>query len=144
MKASRYTASSSTDFAGARFWIGSKKISDERIYVVKTLGCTFFDDLTLTLLSNKSCTNFSWPQKTCIGFSVMPIFPEPKITITKDYFYCKFQLMWIFNRTKNCRVQVERSGDVIYEWPSTLTSLLLDKYYPSSLDIAGKWKLRPE
>ena len=41
-KASRYTASSCTDLAGARFWIGSKKIWDERIYEVKTLSSTVF------------------------------------------------------------------------------------------------------
>ena len=41
-KASRYTASSCTDLAGAHFWIGSKKIWDERIYVVKTLSSTVF------------------------------------------------------------------------------------------------------
>ena len=34
-KASRYTASSYTDLAGVCFWIGSKKIWAERIYVVK-------------------------------------------------------------------------------------------------------------
>ena len=57
-KASRYVASSCTDLAGARFWIGSKKIWDERIYVVKPWGARFFDHLAFTLLSNKSCTNF--------------------------------------------------------------------------------------
>ena len=41
-KASRYTASRCTDLDNARFWIGSKKIWDERIYVVKTLSCTYF------------------------------------------------------------------------------------------------------
>ena len=41
-KASRYTALSCTDLAGARFWIGSKKIWDERIYEVKTLSSTLF------------------------------------------------------------------------------------------------------
>ena len=41
-KASRYTASSCTDLAGARFWIGSKRIRDEQIYVVKTLSSTVF------------------------------------------------------------------------------------------------------
>ena len=41
-KALRYTASSCTDLAGARFWIGSKKIWDERIYEVKTLSSTVF------------------------------------------------------------------------------------------------------
>ena len=38
-KASRYTASSCTDLDNARFLIGSKKIRDARIYVVKTLSC---------------------------------------------------------------------------------------------------------
>ena len=41
-KASRYTASSCTDLAGARFWIGFKKTWDERIYEVKTLSSTVF------------------------------------------------------------------------------------------------------
>ena len=41
-KALRYTASSCTDLDNARFWIGSKKIWDARIYVVKTLNCTVF------------------------------------------------------------------------------------------------------
>ena len=41
-KASRYTASSCTDLADARFWIGSKNIWAERIYVVKTLSSTVF------------------------------------------------------------------------------------------------------
>ena len=41
-KASRYTASSCTDLDNARFWIGSKKNWDERIYVVKTLSSTVF------------------------------------------------------------------------------------------------------
>ena len=41
-KASRYTASSCMDLDNARFWIGSKKIWDARIYVVKTLSCTVF------------------------------------------------------------------------------------------------------
>ena len=41
-KASRYTASSCTDLAGARFWIWSKNIWDERIYVMKTLSSTVF------------------------------------------------------------------------------------------------------
>ena len=40
-KASRYTASSCTDLDNAHFWIGSKKIWDTRIHVVKTLSCTF-------------------------------------------------------------------------------------------------------
>ena len=37
-KASRYPASSCTDLAVARFWIGSKKIWDKWIYVAKTLS----------------------------------------------------------------------------------------------------------
>ena len=41
-KASRYTALSCTDLAGARFWIGAKKIWDERIYEVETLSSTVF------------------------------------------------------------------------------------------------------
>ena len=41
-KASRYTASSCTDLDNARFCIGSKKIWDARIYVVKTLSSTVF------------------------------------------------------------------------------------------------------
>ena len=41
-KASRYTALSCTDLAGASFWMGSKKIWDERIYEVKTLSSTVF------------------------------------------------------------------------------------------------------
>ena len=58
-KAARYTASSCTDLAGARFWIRSKKIWDERIYVVKTLSSTVFWPSCLhPILSNKSCTNF--------------------------------------------------------------------------------------
>ena len=40
-KASSYTALSYTGLADARFLIGSKIISDTRIYVVKTLRCTF-------------------------------------------------------------------------------------------------------
>ena len=52
-KASRYKASSFTDLTGAHFWIGSKKIWDERIYVVKLLSSTVFWSL-----SHKSCTNF--------------------------------------------------------------------------------------
>ena len=51
-------ASSCTDLAGARFWIGSRKIWDEQSYVVKPWGAQFFDHLAFTLLSNKSCTNF--------------------------------------------------------------------------------------
>ena len=68
-KASRYTASSCTDLAGVRFWIGSKKIWDERSYVVKPWAARFFDHLDFTLLSKKSCTNFelhdffSFPKK---------------------------------------------------------------------------------
>ena len=67
IKASRYTASSCTDLAGARFWIQFKKIWDEKPWAAR-----FFDHLALTLLSNKSCTNLSWtsfffPQKTCIS-----------------------------------------------------------------------------
>ena len=41
-KASRYTASSCMDLAGAHFQIGSKNIWAERIYVVKTLSSTVF------------------------------------------------------------------------------------------------------
>ena len=41
-KASRFTASSCTDLAGAHFWIGSKNSWDEWIYVVKTLSSTVF------------------------------------------------------------------------------------------------------
>ena len=36
------TASSCTDLEDARFWIGSKNIWDERIYVVKNLSSTVF------------------------------------------------------------------------------------------------------
>ena len=43
-KASRYTASSCTDLDNARFWIGSKKIWDARIYVVRTFRYTNFWD----------------------------------------------------------------------------------------------------
>ena len=41
-KASRYTASSCMDHAGARFWIGSKKNWNEWIYAVKTLSSMVF------------------------------------------------------------------------------------------------------
>ena len=41
IKASRYTALSCMDLYNACFWIGSKKIWDTQIYVVKTLSCTF-------------------------------------------------------------------------------------------------------
>ena len=44
-KASRYMASRCTDLDNVRFLIGSNKIWDELIYVVKTLSCTFFDDI---------------------------------------------------------------------------------------------------
>ena len=44
-KASSYTASSNTGLADARFLIGSKTIRGTRIYVVKTLSCTFLNDL---------------------------------------------------------------------------------------------------
>ena len=48
-----------TDLAGARFWIRSKKIWDERIYEVKTLSSTVFWSSCLhPIISNKSCTNF--------------------------------------------------------------------------------------
>ena len=57
-KASRYTASSCTDLADARFWIGSKNIWAEQIYVLKPWATRFFDDLAFTLLNKKSCTNF--------------------------------------------------------------------------------------
>ena len=46
-KASRYTASSCTDLAGALFRIGSKKIWDERIYEVKTLSSMVFSSSCL-------------------------------------------------------------------------------------------------
>ena len=57
-KASRYTASSCTDLAGAHFWIGSKKIWDELIYEVKTLSSTVFWSSCLHPIKFKSCTNF--------------------------------------------------------------------------------------
>ena len=57
-KASRYMASRCTDLDNARFLIGSKKIWGERIYIVKTLSYTFFDDIAFALLSNSSCMNF--------------------------------------------------------------------------------------
>ena len=57
-KALRYMASRCTDLDNARFLIGSNKIWDEQIYVVKTLSCTFFDDIAFALLSNSSCMNF--------------------------------------------------------------------------------------
>ena len=57
-KASRYTASSCTDLAGALFWIGFKNIWAEWIYVVKPWAARFFDDLAFALLSNSSFTNF--------------------------------------------------------------------------------------
>ena len=41
-EALKYTASSCTDLADARFWIGSKNNAAERIYVVKTLSSTIF------------------------------------------------------------------------------------------------------
>ena len=36
---------SCTDLDNEHFWIGSQKIWDARIYIVKTLSCTFVDDL---------------------------------------------------------------------------------------------------
>ena len=41
-EASRYMASSCKNLTGARFWIGSKNIWAERIYVVKTLSTMVF------------------------------------------------------------------------------------------------------
>ena len=41
-KASWYTASRCTELDNAHFWIGSKKIWDAQIYVVKTVICTVF------------------------------------------------------------------------------------------------------
>ena len=66
-KASISLASSCTDFAGAPFWIGSKKIWAERIHVVKPWGARFFEHLSFTLLSNKGCTSFFFLPKTCIS-----------------------------------------------------------------------------
>ena len=47
-------------------WIGSKKIWDEQIYVVKNLCCMFFDVLAFALLSNSifwATQIFPFPQK---------------------------------------------------------------------------------
>ena len=71
-KASRYTALSCTDLAGARFWIGSKKFEMNEFMKWKPWTAGFYDHLAFTLLSDKSCTNFElhnflFPQKTCIS-----------------------------------------------------------------------------
>ena len=83
-KASRYTASSCTDLAGARFWIGWVAL--------------FFDHLALTLLSNKSCmklscTSFFIPQKSCFSrpycSGMNSIIEELKNTLeTLDLYSC--------------------------------------------------------
>ena len=59
-KALSYTALSCMGLTNACFLIGSKKVWDTWIYVVKTLCGTFFDDLALTLLSNSSCNDLSY------------------------------------------------------------------------------------
>ena len=52
------TVFSCKGLADARFLIGSKKVWDTQIYLVKTLSYTFFYLVALTLFSNSSCTNF--------------------------------------------------------------------------------------
>ena len=71
-KALRYTASSCTDLDNARFWIGSQKIWDAQIYVMKNLSYTFFDDIAFALLGNQvprilRYTSLSIPQNMCIS-----------------------------------------------------------------------------
>ena len=82
-KATSYMALSYTDHAIARFLIALKIFWDTRIYGVKTLSCTFFDDLSLALLSNKNCMNFE-----------LRIFPGPKkrasqgLTVAQKNYFC--------------------------------------------------------
>ena len=80
-KASRYMAFSCTDLDNARFWLGSKKVLDKQIYVVKTLHCMFLYDLAFALSSNSSCTNFelheffhSSKKRASQGFTVIIFF----------------------------------------------------------------------
>ena len=62
-------AFSCTDLDNARFWLGSKKVLDKQIYLVKTSHCTvFFMILPLPYQVTQvaqilSSTSFSIPQK---------------------------------------------------------------------------------
>ena len=68
-----FNTSSYTDLDNARFWVGSKRFWDARIYVAKTLGWTVFWCSCLCLISSKSSyTNFELHKfsillKTCIS-----------------------------------------------------------------------------
>ena len=74
----RYTTLSCTDLTGARFWIMSKEIWDERIYVVKTLSSMFLDQPSITLLSNQKLHKF-WAAL---------VFLSPKSVHLKALLYC--------------------------------------------------------